>query len=111
MDDSEAMSLEQIQAFLGGSGGLRLAGQRRQEVYGWVEQTLVRYQYGILPREGKGLIRRYVARMTGLSRSQVTLSGSTKGRKAREEGSWRWRPKSNGENWETSATISRNSSS
>jgi transposase InsO family protein len=72
MDDSEAMSLEQIQAFVAGSGGVRFAGQRREEVYGWVEQTLVRHQYGNLERAGKGLIRRYVARMTGLSRAQVT---------------------------------------
>jgi len=72
MDDSEAKDLEQIRAFLAGSGGVRFAGQRREEVYGWVEQTLVRHQYGNLDRVGKGLIRRYVARMTGLSRAQVT---------------------------------------
>ena len=71
MDDSEAMSLEQIQAFLAGSGGVRFAGQQRKEVDGWVEQTLVRHQYGSLDRAGKGLVRRYVARMTGLSRAQV----------------------------------------
>src|SRR5208337_137527 len=72
MDDSEAMSLEQIQAFLAGSGGVRFAGQRREEVYGWVEQTLVRHQYASLDRPGKGLVRRYIGRMTGLGRAQVT---------------------------------------
>lgn len=72
MDDSEAGSLEQIRAFLGGSGEVRFAGQRREEVYGWVEQTLVRQQYGSLGKSSKGLVRRYIARMTGLSRAQVT---------------------------------------
>jgi len=72
MDDSQAMSLEQIRAFVAGSGGVRFAGQRREEVYGWVEQTLVRHQYASLGRAAKGLVRRYVARMTGLSRAQVT---------------------------------------
>ena len=72
MDDSEAGSLEQIRAFLAGSGGVRFAGQRREEVYGWVEQTLVRQQYASLNRSGKGLVRSYIARMTGLSRAQVT---------------------------------------
>ena len=72
MDDSEATSLEQIRAFLAGSGEVRFAGQRRQEVYGWVERTLVWHQYASLDRPGKGLIRRYLARMTGLSRAQVT---------------------------------------
>ena len=72
MDDSEAGSLEQIRAFLAGSGEVRFAGQRREEVYGWVEKTLVRHQYSSLERPGKGLVRRYIARMTGLSRAQVT---------------------------------------
>jgi len=72
MDDSEAGSLEQIRAFLAGSREVRFAGQRREEVYGWVEQTLVRQQYASLDKPGKGLGRRYIARMTGLSRAQVT---------------------------------------
>src|SRR3984957_3131875 len=72
MDDSEARSLEQIRAFLAGSGDVRFAGERRAEVYGWVEQTLVRHQYASLKRPGKGLVRSYIARMTGLSRAQVT---------------------------------------
>jgi transposase InsO family protein len=72
MDDSEARSLEQIRAFLAGSGEVRFAGQRREEVYGWVEQTLVRHQYASVDRPGKGLVRTYIARMTGLSRAQVT---------------------------------------
>jgi len=72
MDDSEATSLEQIRAFLAGSGEVRFAGQRREEVYAWTERTLVRHQYASLGKREKGLVRRYVARMTGLSRAQVT---------------------------------------
>jgi transposase InsO family protein len=71
MDDSEASSLEQIRAFLAGSGEVRFAGQGREEVYRWVEQTLVRHEYASLDRPGKGLVRSYVIRMTGLSRAQV----------------------------------------
>jgi transposase InsO family protein len=72
MDDSEATSLEQIRAFLAGSGEVRFAGQQREEVYSWVERTLVRHQYASLDRPGKGLVRRYLARTTGLGRAQVT---------------------------------------
>ena len=72
MDDSEARSIEQIRAFLAGSGEVRFAGQRREEVDGWVEETLVRQQYASLNKPSKGLVRRYMARMTGLSRAQVT---------------------------------------
>jgi hypothetical protein len=70
MDDSEATSLEQIRAFLAGSGEVRFTGQRRDEVYAWTERTLVRHQYA--SKREKGLVRQYVARMTGLSRAQVT---------------------------------------
>ncbi len=72
MDDTGANSLEQIRAFLGGSGGVRFAGQKRGEIYGWVERTLVRHLYNHLKRSDKGLVRRYLARMTGLGRAQVT---------------------------------------
>src|SRR3954465_3898680 len=72
MDDSEAVSLDQIRAFLAGSAPVQFAGQGRGEVYGWVEKTLVRHEYASLGKPGKGLVRNYVAQMTGLSRAQVT---------------------------------------
>jgi transposase InsO family protein len=72
MDDSEAGSLEQIRAFLAGCAEVRFAGLRRAEVYAWVERTLVRHEYAGLGRADKGVVRRYMARMTGLSRAQVT---------------------------------------
>ena len=59
----------------GVSGGQRtrpVAGQGREEVYAWVEKTLVRHQYAGLGKPGKGVVREYLARMTGLSRAQVT---------------------------------------
>jgi hypothetical protein len=72
MDDSAPMSLEQIQAFLSGSSEVRFSGQHRDEIYAWTEQTLVRHEYAGLSRAEKGVLRQYVARMTGLSRAQVT---------------------------------------
>jgi hypothetical protein len=80
MDDSEATSLEQIRAFLAGSADVRFSGRNRAEVYQWTERTLVRLEYTSLKRDGKGLVRRYIARMTGLSRAQITrlISGYVK---------------------------------
>jgi len=72
MDDSEATSLEQIRVFLAGSSEVRFAGHCRDEVYVWTERILLRHHYPAQPRRGKGLLRRYIARMTGLSRAQVT---------------------------------------
>lgn len=72
MDDSEAISLEQIRTILAGSGDLHFTGQKRPEVYAWVELILVRHHYANLARADKGVLRQYVAQMTGLSRAQTT---------------------------------------
>ena len=72
MQASERLSLEQIQAFLEGSGEVGFKGQNREEVYGWVNQTLRQQRYEELKRSGRGLVRRYVEKMTGLSRAQTT---------------------------------------
>src|SRR5579883_1548165 len=72
MDDSEATSLEQIRAFLAGAGEVRVAGDSRAEVYSWTERTLVRFAYAGLDKPEEGLVRRYIARLTGLSCAQVT---------------------------------------
>jgi transposase InsO family protein len=72
MDDSQATNLEQIRALVAANGGVRFAGQRRQEVYEWVERTLVRHEYASLRKPDKGVLRLYLGQMSGLSRSQVT---------------------------------------
>lgn len=72
MDDSKDLGLGEIRAFLAGSQSVQFQGLRREEMYAWVERTLVRQQYGRLGRADKGLVRRFVAKVTGLSRAQVT---------------------------------------
>ena len=72
MQASERLSLEQIQAFLEGSGEVGFKGQNREEVYGWVNQTLRQQRYDELKRREKGVVRQYVEKMTGLSRAQAT---------------------------------------
>ena len=72
MQDGERISLAQIQAFLEGSEDLRFKSGTRTERCAWVERMLVGQEYSGLSRAGKGLVRRYLAKMTGLSRAQVT---------------------------------------
>ncbi|HUS07907.1 MAG TPA: hypothetical protein VMZ52_16510 [Bryobacteraceae bacterium] len=72
MEDGERLSLEQMRAFLEASGEVSFQAQRREELYEWVNQTLGRQDYEGLKREGKGVVRQYLAKMTGLSRAQVT---------------------------------------
>jgi hypothetical protein len=72
VQDGERISLVQIQAFLEGSQELRFESNGRSERCAWVERTLVEQEYGGLGRTEKGLVRRYIGKMTGLSRAQVT---------------------------------------
>ena len=66
------MSLEQIRAFLEASDEVVFKAREREEVYGFVYQTLRQQRYEELKRSGRGLVRRYLAKMTGLSRAQTT---------------------------------------
>jgi transposase InsO family protein len=68
----ERMSLEQIRAFLQASDAVGFQGRKREEVYSWVNQILGQQNYVELKRSGRGLVRRYVEKMTGLSRAQTT---------------------------------------
>jgi transposase InsO family protein len=72
MKNGERLSLEQIRTFLAASEEFRFEAKNREEVYDWVRRALVEQEYGGQKREAKGLLRRYIGKMTGLSRAQVT---------------------------------------
>lgn len=65
-------SLEQIKAFLEGSTSLGFEPPGREVVYGWVAAELRRFGYARLGKADKGLVRRYLAKVTSLSRAQLT---------------------------------------
>ena len=72
MEAAELIGLEKIRAFLEASEGVGFRGRNREEVYGWVNATLRQQHYEELKRDNRGLVRRYVEKMTGLSRAQTT---------------------------------------
>ena len=72
MKNGERQSLEQIRAFLEASHEVEFEAKGRDEIYGWVTTTLCQQEYWKQKRKGKGLLRNYIGRMTGLSRAQVT---------------------------------------
>jgi transposase InsO family protein len=57
---------------LGSEQRVRFKGQGRVQVYAWVTRTLRAQGYRQHGKVGKGLLRRYLGKMTGLSRAQVT---------------------------------------
>ena len=72
MQGGEKLSLEQIRAFLAATEETHFDGQSKAEVYAWVTGVLQHHGYNKQKRAVKGLLRLYVAKMTGLSRAQTT---------------------------------------
>src|ERR1700675_2632432 len=72
MQDGEKLSLEQIRAFLEASEEVHFEGKRRREVYEWITRLLRQQSYRKQGKVVRGLLRRYVTKMTGRSRAQVT---------------------------------------
>jgi transposase InsO family protein len=72
MTKGEHQSLEQVRAFMEGSEGMVFKGRGKRETYGWTQATLCWHSYASLRREDKGLVKRYISKVTGLSRAQTT---------------------------------------
>jgi hypothetical protein len=72
MTNSEHRSLEQMEAFLSGNDEVEFQAPDRKEVYSWMQATLCVQGYASLPRSGKGVVKQYISKVTGLSRAQAT---------------------------------------
>ena len=58
--------------FVLASEEIRFEAEDRQQLYNWVAQVLIGQSYALLGKAARGLVRRYIEKMTGLSRAQVT---------------------------------------
>ena len=72
MHNGERLSLEQIRAFLQATEEIRFQAADRGQLYKWISRTLCEQEYWKQKREVKGVLRRYLQKMTGLSRAQLT---------------------------------------
>ena len=65
-------TLEQVEIFLNGSTALELHIPEREAAYAWITATLRHFRYPKLPRRQRGLLVRYLCKVTGISRQQIT---------------------------------------
>ena len=72
MNDKRSQTIEQVKRFLDGSETLDFGGISIKESYHFIETVLRRFKYYRLKRSGKGLIRRYIEKVTGYSLSQIS---------------------------------------
>ncbi len=58
--------------FVEASEEIRFESKSRQQVYGWVERVLIQQEYAQRGKAVRGQVRRYIEKMTGMSRAQAT---------------------------------------
>ena len=72
MQTERLTTLEQVRAFVEGNESVDFAGAGRRGTYEFIGRTLGRFGDRGLGKRDKGLVRGYMAKVTGLSRAQLT---------------------------------------
>jgi hypothetical protein len=72
MNDEQLRTLKQVQYFIKGNQKIEFRGLNTCEKYNWIDEVLTRFRYPKLQKEGKGLIKSYILKVTGYSRAQLT---------------------------------------
>lgn len=73
MNDAKLVTLEQLRGFLAGAVDLGLTPSADPAArYGFIKGVLKRFKYPLQSKGHRGLIRRYLQRVTGYSRPQLT---------------------------------------
>lgn len=73
MNTNELTTIEQLIKFLEGTQAVEFSieGSKKSR-YKWIQRTLVQFRYLMLDKPKKGVIKKYLSKMTGCSRAQLT---------------------------------------
>ena len=72
LQSERVQTLADVRAVIDGNDRLDYQFTDREAAYEFIRRTLVRFNYPTLSKPDKGVIGRYLAKMTGLSRAQMT---------------------------------------
>ena len=71
MENSRLVNFIQIKEFLQGTNHVDLSLNLRKEKYAFVKKTFDQFKYTTLSKKQKGILRRYIGKVTGYSRAQT----------------------------------------
>lgn len=71
MHTTRTITAPEITRLLTSTAAVTFQARNREETYAWVEQTLRETGYRTADRETKGIIRKYLLKMTGYGRSRI----------------------------------------
>ena len=72
MQNAERLTLTEMQEFIEGSRAVQWRACGREAVYDFLRRVLEAHQYCRLSKAQKGIVRRFLLRLSGLSRAQLT---------------------------------------
>lgn len=72
MGNSRLTDFTQIKEFLQGTESLDFSVQSKKEKYFFIKETFDQFRYATLSKKKKGLVKRYVRKVTGYSTAQIT---------------------------------------
>jgi hypothetical protein len=72
MSNLERLTLAEMEEFVSRNGGVECRAAEQDNIYGFLERVLRQQQYRSLSRGQKGTVRRFLAKISGLSRAQLT---------------------------------------
>ncbi len=72
MNNSKTLSLPQIKEFLKSSEPIDFKSESSHERNDWIQSVIMHHKYLKCRKKHKIILRRYIMKMTGLSRSQIT---------------------------------------
>ena len=72
LDDSSLGTIDDLRNFINGVTLITFRPLKREERATWIRGVLVRFKYLALKRQGKGVVRRYLMKVAGLSCAQAT---------------------------------------
>ena len=73
MNINDLTTIEQLEQFLTGTQSIAfLVASNKKDIYRDIQRTLVRFRYPTLNKGSKGLVVRFLIKITGYSRQQIT---------------------------------------
>lgn len=72
MNTARVLSIAEMQSFIAGSAEDRFSASNKNEVYEFLVQILRAHHYEKQGRKNKGVIRKYLQKITGYERAQIT---------------------------------------
>ena len=65
-------TLDQVRRFLKDADSPKLQADSRDSIYDFIRRTLDRFEYHDLRKRDKSLLKKFLIRVTGISRAQLT---------------------------------------